>query len=172
MKFPFQERDLMVGVIAFVLGIAFTMAFQKWNKSKEGWRNQVVPVRPHSSLPVMFSPQSPREFRNSFHRTMRGFHPHIDILIKVAEMQGFRNIAAVKVITTPGSWANHAQIETTQLNEKLNHGYVYQFPPHTKGYGSLHKINHINPSAGPGTHLNGGNATNIVYNGYVFVAFN
>lgn len=166
MKFSFQQRDIPVAAVAFFLGVALTLLFLRRQK-KEGWRgssgHQVMAMKSYYT-------GTPEQVARDLGESA------LSRFLRSSQLNRIGRIAAIRVISTPGAWANHAQIETTFLNPILQQKRqrVYAFPLSQSLQGKWEAINHINPSAGPGTHLNGGNATNIVYttssgHKYVFV---
>lgn len=161
MNFSFKQRELefiYIAVAAFVLGVALTwIATRKRELQGFNSTQQAVSFGPHNLERVL------QQLRSHGGHNLNGTQ------MRSGLGQGDRTFMAVKVISTPGQWANHAQIQPT--SEQSRFKKVFSFPYAGKP-GSWHPLNHVNPAAGPGAHLNGGAATNIAYklnNGDMFV---
>ena len=85
--------------------------------------------------------------------------------------ESFQTLAVIPVLSPPLIGSNYAQISPV-LNARIVNGVSKVFSFQTSSFVA---IDHINPLAGPGTHLNGGSAINIVYtapdgNQFVFIS--
>lgn len=129
------------------LGIVLSLAFQKWKKTKEGFNASTI-QGPASSVIQQINPGDPQlvNMVAALHRTTAGQPPEI---------------MAIRVNSTPGKYANHAQIDVDQ--DEINHFTKARQGIYSFSARAWFDVNHVNPNAGPGTHINAGGATNIVY---------